>query len=222
MSAICDSALGLLGGRFRASTITCCMGTGRTEGPLRPRSHGCRLARRSGHLVPVGTRAAPFRPRGQSGLARIQLAPAPPSAEEQGADRVVHDVGVAGDPAGCATGETRVSADLGQDTSRRAKAGPAIHRAARGGSYTPPKKSGCFGPAVTTTGGSTKPRASLLATSTSLVKTGPTPAFLLVRVLAADSAVVAAYFPKAGRGAGWSGRPHRRGWCRRWLRAACS
>ena len=28
----CDSAPGLLGGRFRASTITCCMGTGRTEG----------------------------------------------------------------------------------------------------------------------------------------------------------------------------------------------
>ena len=28
----CDSAPGLLGGRFRASTITCCTGTGRTEG----------------------------------------------------------------------------------------------------------------------------------------------------------------------------------------------
>ena len=27
----CDSAPGLLGGRFRASTITCCMGTGHTE-----------------------------------------------------------------------------------------------------------------------------------------------------------------------------------------------
>ena len=59
----CDSALGLLGGRFRASTITCCMGTGRAEGPLRPRSHGRRLARRSGHLVPAGTRAAPYRPK---------------------------------------------------------------------------------------------------------------------------------------------------------------
>ena len=33
----CDSAPGLLGGRFRASTITCCVGTGRTEGRLRPR-----------------------------------------------------------------------------------------------------------------------------------------------------------------------------------------
>ena len=31
---------------------------------------------------PAGT--APLRPRGQSGLARIQLAPAPPSAEKQG------------------------------------------------------------------------------------------------------------------------------------------
>ena len=50
------------GRRFRASTITSCIGTGRTEGPLRPRSHGCRLARRSGHLVPAGTRAAPYRP----------------------------------------------------------------------------------------------------------------------------------------------------------------
>jgi hypothetical protein len=48
-----------------AGTITCCMGTGRTEGPLRPRSHGCRLARRSGHLVPAGTRAAPYRPEHQ-------------------------------------------------------------------------------------------------------------------------------------------------------------
>ena len=72
-----------------------------------------------------------------------------------------------------ACGETRVSADLGQDTSRRAKAGPAIHRAARGGSYTPPKKSGCFGPAVTTTGGSTKPRASLLARCETDLAYGP-------------------------------------------------
>lgn len=55
---------------------------------------------------------------------------------------------------------TVVSADLGQETSRRAKAGPAIHRAACGGSYTPPKKSGCLGPTVTTTGGSTWPLAS--------------------------------------------------------------
>ena len=55
-------------------------------------------------------------------------------------------------------GETRVSADLGHEASRRVKAGPAIRRAARCGSYTPPKKSGCFGPTVTTTGGSTRPR----------------------------------------------------------------
>jgi len=64
-----DGATGLLCGRFPASTITCCMGTGRTEGPLRPRAHGCRLARRSGHLVPAGTRAALFRPTGQRALA---------------------------------------------------------------------------------------------------------------------------------------------------------
>ena len=62
-----------------------------------------------------------------------------------------------------AIGETQVSANLGQATSRRAKAGPAIGRAARGGPYTPPKKSGCFGPTVTTTDGSTRPRASQLA-----------------------------------------------------------
>jgi hypothetical protein len=61
----CDSAPGLLGGRFRASTITCCVGTGRTEGPLRPRSPGCRLARRSGHLVLAGPRAAPYRSSGK-------------------------------------------------------------------------------------------------------------------------------------------------------------
>jgi hypothetical protein len=48
-----------------------------------------------------------------------------------------------------AIGESRVSADLGQETSRRAKAGLAIRRAACGGSCTPPKKSGCFGPTVT-------------------------------------------------------------------------
>ena len=53
----CDSAPGSLGGRFRASTITCCVSTGRTEGPLRPRSPGCRLARRSGHPVPAEARA---------------------------------------------------------------------------------------------------------------------------------------------------------------------
>ena len=61
----CDSAPGLLGGRFRASTITRCVAKGPTGGPPRPRSRGCRLARRSGHLVPAGTRAAPYRPRQQ-------------------------------------------------------------------------------------------------------------------------------------------------------------
>ena len=41
-------------------------------------------------------------------------------------------------------GESRVSADLDQETSRHAKAGQAIRRATHGVSYTPPKKSGCF------------------------------------------------------------------------------
>ncbi len=64
------SAPSLLGGRFRASRITCYMGTGRTEGPLRPRSNGCHSGRRSGHLVPAGTRAAPHRPDRQRGRRR--------------------------------------------------------------------------------------------------------------------------------------------------------
>ena len=37
-------------------------GHGPYRGTLRPRSRGCRLATRSGHLVPAGTRAAPYRP----------------------------------------------------------------------------------------------------------------------------------------------------------------
>jgi hypothetical protein len=38
---------------------------------------------------------------------------------------VAHDAAVAGEPTGCANGETEVSADLGQESSRRAKAGAA-------------------------------------------------------------------------------------------------
>jgi hypothetical protein len=41
------------------------------------------------------------------GLARSEQAPATPSAEEQGAERVADDARVAGDPAGCANGETQ-------------------------------------------------------------------------------------------------------------------
>jgi hypothetical protein len=37
----------------------------------------------------------------------MEQAPAPPSAEEQGKDRVAHDAGVTGDPSGRATGELR-------------------------------------------------------------------------------------------------------------------
>ena len=39
------------------------------------------------------------------GLATIEQAPAPPSADKQGLGRVAHDVDLAGDPAGCASGE---------------------------------------------------------------------------------------------------------------------
>ncbi len=44
---------------------------------------------------------------GQSGLARVEQAPAPPSADKQGPGRVAHDAEVASDAAGCATGEQR-------------------------------------------------------------------------------------------------------------------
>ena len=37
------------------------------RGTLRSRSRGCRLATRSGHLVPAGTRAAPYRPDRERG-----------------------------------------------------------------------------------------------------------------------------------------------------------
>jgi cytochrome d ubiquinol oxidase subunit I len=49
------------GRRFRASPITSCVGTDGTDGRPRPRSPGCRLARRSVHLIAAGTRAAPTR-----------------------------------------------------------------------------------------------------------------------------------------------------------------
>ena len=83
-------------------------GHGPYRGTLRPRSRGCRLATRSGHLVPAGTRAAPFRPRGQPGLARIQLAPAPPSAGNQGFGRIGRGGPDSDGPAGLAAGEGQV------------------------------------------------------------------------------------------------------------------
>ena len=42
-------------------------GHGPYRGALRPRSRGCRLATRSGHLVPAATRAAPYRPDQERG-----------------------------------------------------------------------------------------------------------------------------------------------------------
>ena len=79
------------------------------------------------------------------------------------------------DEVALATGESQVSADLGQETSRRGKAGPLIRRAVRGCSYMPPKERGCFEPVVTTTGGSTTRRVSQLATSRSRVGFGAGP-----------------------------------------------
>ena len=52
-----------------------------------------------------GRRALASRPRGQSGLARIQLAPAPPSAGNQGSDPIGRDGLTTGGAAGLATGE---------------------------------------------------------------------------------------------------------------------
>ena len=60
-----DQCRQFVGRRFRASTITACVGTDGTDGRPRPRSPGCRLARGSGHLIAAGTRAAPTRPFGK-------------------------------------------------------------------------------------------------------------------------------------------------------------
>ena len=124
-----------------------CVGTGRSEGPLRPRSPGCRLARRSGHLVRAGTRAAPFRPiqqrRGhrrrwllrqrerQRGCAckppRIgppaSTSETPATAAKQVRRPVAHDAGVAGEPTGCANGDKHVAHEGRDDTCLRARAG---------------------------------------------------------------------------------------------------
>jgi hypothetical protein len=89
---------------------------------------------------------ARFDRTGRSVLARIEQAPAPPSAEEQGADRVAHDAGVAGDPAGCATGEQQGADDRGEETSRRMNAGPRIGAAPRGCAYSPTRQSRGLGP----------------------------------------------------------------------------
>jgi hypothetical protein len=48
-------------------------GHGPYRGTPRPRSRGCRLATRSGHLVPAGTGAAPYRPEHQRDLGRAGL-----------------------------------------------------------------------------------------------------------------------------------------------------
>ena len=60
------------------------------------------------------------------------------------------------------------------------KQGPWLHRAARGCSCTPPNESGCFGPTITTTGGSTTPPVSQLA------KSREAPAVLCRRRLPSD------------------------------------
>ena len=91
-----------------------------------------------------------------------------------------------------ASGETRVSADLGQETSRRAKAGPAIRRAARDGSYTPQKKSGCFGPTVTTIGGSVDEAAGLAGGEERVVRRPVFSALLSGRHRASSGRTVAA------------------------------
>ncbi len=64
-----------------------------------------------------------------------------------------------------ARGESRVSADLDQETSRGALAGPAIRRAARRRAYTPPTESGSSASTLRSADGSTTRRCARLATS---------------------------------------------------------
>ena len=69
------------GRRFRASTITSCVGTDGIDGRPRPRSPDCRLARGSGRLIAAGTRAAPTRP--QQGPASRCSAPMLPDLDAE-------------------------------------------------------------------------------------------------------------------------------------------
>jgi hypothetical protein len=74
------------------------------------RSQRCRVGRNgavSSRPRQAGAKPAPFRPRGQSGLARIQLAPAPPSAGNRGSDPIGRDGPTTDSAAGLATGDLR-------------------------------------------------------------------------------------------------------------------
>jgi hypothetical protein len=75
--------------------------------------------------------AAGSRPKGRSALARIQLAPAHPSAEEQGTGLVAHNAEVASDAAGCATGEYEVSRIAFVEPCARVGTGIPVERCAR-------------------------------------------------------------------------------------------
>jgi hypothetical protein len=88
----------------------------------------------------------------------------------------------AGEAAGPAGGELRVSANRGHETARRMKAGLRTGPATRGCAYTPPTESGCFGPTVTTTGESPTPRASQVAICGSLANPVARPAFVIAHV----------------------------------------
>ena len=151
----------------RWSPAVTATGVGATIGTVAERSSGAGYRRdpdvavalvRSGAFGTIALEkcdrhaAGLVRRTGRSGLARVEQAPAPPSAEEQGADRVAHDAGWTGGRAGLASGDKRVSRDRGRQTSRGAEAGPSMSPNPRGHAYTPPKESGCLGPVVTTTG----------------------------------------------------------------------
>ena len=92
-------------------------------------------SRTAGAMQQSGARGATtgYRPKQRSGLAGIEQAPAPPSAEKEGrrTDRSLHSA--TSDTVSRASGETGVSADFGPETSRRVKAGPrtALRRRVR-------------------------------------------------------------------------------------------
>ena len=71
-----------------------------------------------------------------------------------------------------ACGESRVSGDLGQETSRRVKARPRTGPVAPGCAYTRSMTSGCVGPTVPTTDASRTSRCASLANGGTLFGSG--------------------------------------------------
>ena len=102
----CDSAPGLLGGRFRASTITCCTGTGRTEGR-------CDL----NHAAVAWPRVAVI-----SSLPAHALLPIVLGISEAGDERDASSLGVAEEPALPEAASIEWPAGVGPTAGRAAEA----------------------------------------------------------------------------------------------------